>query len=81
MRHAPARPAVLMTRQRLIYRRLAIDRLFHSRWIDSAREPFHRTLGRIPMHSSSIPVVCCSRQGQQVDAPPATLWRAVRQPI
>lgn len=40
-----------MTRQRLIYRRLAIARIFHSRWIDSVREPFHRTLGRIPMPS------------------------------
>jgi len=63
------------------FQRLPVSYAFHSKWIDTAHQPFDLFMRSIPLGTCKLPLVCCDRatilSGLSMDF----FWRVIRQPM
>jgi bacillaene synthase trans-acting acyltransferase len=63
------------------FRRLAVSRAFHSRWIDAAREPFALFSSSLCFDAPRIPLACGFGNGGSTTIEASCLWDAARETI
>jgi acyl transferase domain-containing protein len=67
--------------RKLVYQRLAVSFAFHSRWIDSARQPYEAFLQSLRQRPTRLPMVCCEQAGMLSEVPADYFWRIARGPV
>jgi acyl transferase domain-containing protein len=65
----------------IAHERLPVSFAYHSRWIDSAQEPFQAFMRSIRLRDRGLPLVCCEQGKTLARLPEDFFWRVVRGPL
>jgi acyl transferase domain-containing protein len=65
----------------ITYQRLPLGFAFHSRWIESAYEPFNALTRTLPTMRGTIPLACCERVSLLAGLSDNYFWNVARNPI
>ncbi len=68
-------------RQGLAFHRLPVGFAFHSRWIDSASQPYRAFLRTLQLRPGHMPIVCCAMGKPLHRLADDHFWSVVREPI
>ena len=65
----------------IMFQRLPLGVAFHSRWIDSAREPFATLMRTLPTMRGCVPLACCESASMLAGLGDGYFWNVARRPI
>jgi len=65
----------------ITYQRLPLGFAFHSRWIESAHEPFNALMRPLPTTRGTLPLACCERASLLGGLSDNYFWNVARNPI